>query len=1033
MFYYWGVLELLAVFAIGFLLLRVRKLGKRVEHLDSETQQLKSQLEQLAVSHREAAEQPVTAEPPADAEDTPAPVEHIVLAEAETDSDSFTPEVEPVQPIYPAPATKEQTSVEPATDSVAEHDPWRTQPTASDTTTGEKRSFFSSALLALINPILPAFSKFGAVYQHYREQGKAPAFLLTIAGILALVMGLGYFLQLSYSEYLPPVGKVITGYLLAAAVLYAGTWVIRRRPDMDEFGSALLGLGVVLGYICSYFLGPYFSITGPLATFAVLALMTAFGYWLADWFQTRVVAVICLLGGALSPVIFSFEVGLVAPALYLAYLWLLSLAAMLLAYRISWLPLFQLSLVTAIGFVQLTLFQLPSSSSLSAVTLLLLHAFFYLGCVNVTLQWQKFELNRAGATSFALAVLVFFIGNLAYYTDWNTAGGLLLANAGVAAAIAYISRGEGWLSYRPLAALACLFTGALLGAAIILLIDAELLGPVLGLEGAALLYLARQLGYPSLRREGYLVLLLAAVQECYLVGLWLTDWFGQTIAEPVALFGYGYLNFAILTAQLLIAWVSLRRLLDLRAAQIATQVVGYLWPVCLSVLLYFTAGGFTLEYFWLISALLMFTYCYLGVRLQHRFLELLGLLHLVPLLLAMAIFAIEANSFRFSLQMLPGQLVRVEFFVSLLLIAHFYRRLLPEASLLNWAERLETLFYLILPVFFLSTAWRNLNDFFPIILWGSAAIAFLIQLRLPRLLLRWNSLLLMALAALGSLVATGANETDIWHGYGLPALIIGACCLAAVLKQQGAELPLIARLAQSAQPLPGLSIVTALICLYWTLTLMFSVYSLTAIEWTFYLTGAGVVLLLLSDQRLIRLIRPAVGIAYGLGWLYLLLTMGAIWFSATTVADSPLWLASLGLLAVLGLVYRFSYRPSIGVKIAHRVLKSRLLSLYVAQLAITGCYLMVGAAWLGPYLSPVLSVALVLQGTVVLFQTLKPTYGRLLYAAIGYFVFAAGKILLYDISSLSMPEKVAALMLTGILLLGAGYQYQRMKSAMAEA
>ena len=70
---------------------------------------------------------------------------------------------------------------------------------------------------------------------------------------------------------------------------------------MHDYASAIIGLGVVVLYLCAYFTGPYYGLTDAAGSFALFAGTVAVGYCLALIFETRVVAVITLVGGIAAP------------------------------------------------------------------------------------------------------------------------------------------------------------------------------------------------------------------------------------------------------------------------------------------------------------------------------------------------------------------------------------------------------------------------------------------------------------------------------------------------------------------------------------------------------------------------------------------------------------------------------------------------------------------------------------------------------------------------------------------------------------
>ena len=66
-------------------------------------------------------------------------------------------------------------------------------------------------------------------YRHYQEQGKAPVFLMTTAGIIALVLGFGYLLQYSFAYLLGEIAKLVLGFTIALSVTVYGGYLARNN------------------------------------------------------------------------------------------------------------------------------------------------------------------------------------------------------------------------------------------------------------------------------------------------------------------------------------------------------------------------------------------------------------------------------------------------------------------------------------------------------------------------------------------------------------------------------------------------------------------------------------------------------------------------------------------------------------------------------------------------------------------------------------------------------------------------------------
>ena len=345
-------------------------------------------------------------------------------------------------------------------------------------------------LLPVFGPATAVLEKLFSVYRHYRSQGKAPVFLMTIAGILTLIMGFGYLFQYSFSQHLGPVGKVVFGFAASAGIVCCGMTVFKKRPDMADFGSSLIGLGVIIAYLCAYFTGPHYDLLSPGGTFVLLAGLTGLAYYLAIVFQTRVVAVISLMGGAFAPV---FMAGAAqAPIVYLAYVWGLAVSTLLLSRRIKWPGLAHMAMLVSffvVEFVILTGADPGMASEMSPGLVCLVHIFFY--TFGLYYGW---EIVKACGLSRPVAVLS--SANLFYFlfvleqTVPNTQvlGGLYFLNSGLLAALFFFlpaivkKAGGSGERRRPLQMIVLLCMGFLAGFGILSVTRPEYLGLVWGME-----------------------------------------------------------------------------------------------------------------------------------------------------------------------------------------------------------------------------------------------------------------------------------------------------------------------------------------------------------------------------------------------------------------------------------------------------------------------------------------------------------------------------------------------------------------------
>ncbi len=122
------------------------------------------------------------------------------------------------------------------------------EPEAETTPSQKQASLWLESLWTLLgesilSPLKQLQKLIQAVYLHYHSQNKLPIFYMTIGGIAALLFGFGYLMQYvsdAYFEY----SKWIAGFGFSAAATWWGSRLMGRYKIYDDFGSALLALGI---------------------------------------------------------------------------------------------------------------------------------------------------------------------------------------------------------------------------------------------------------------------------------------------------------------------------------------------------------------------------------------------------------------------------------------------------------------------------------------------------------------------------------------------------------------------------------------------------------------------------------------------------------------------------------------------------------------------------------------------------------------------------------------------------------------------
>ncbi len=163
-----------------------------------------------------------------------------------------------------------------------------------------------AAVPPTLPPPLPPFSPPAAV------PARGPAInwelfmgvkLFAWLGGLAFFLGVVYFLKYSIDHnWIPPELRAAIGFIAGAGLLVAGLRLARRYAVT---GQTLCATGIVVLYAVTFACRAHyhFEFFSVWATFALMVLITATAFLLAVRLEARVVAVLGMLGGFLTPVL----------------------------------------------------------------------------------------------------------------------------------------------------------------------------------------------------------------------------------------------------------------------------------------------------------------------------------------------------------------------------------------------------------------------------------------------------------------------------------------------------------------------------------------------------------------------------------------------------------------------------------------------------------------------------------------------------------------------------------------------------------
>ncbi|WP_445778227.1 DUF2339 domain-containing protein [Shewanella sp.] len=888
-----------------------------------------------------------------------------------------------------------------------------------------------SALSAMFSQLAEAISEFSAaaiaplsglteqaksVYQHYQAKGSGPVFLMTLAGIITLTLGFGYLLQFSINHWFSELAKALLGLGVANGIIAGGIFIRQKRAGMEDFGSGLVGLGLILNYLCLYFLGPYFTIIPDTACFGLLLLNTLLGYGLSFKLNTKVVAIVALLGGSLAPLMLLD--GGQTPLLYLPYLALIGVCSMVQSHKLAWPILIETTALLHIACVQiLSLFiplPLPGVGWQTSFALLMVNGLFYLyGIASLLFVIKSTITPRLLAVPIALMIFTLYT-----LTQWSVFAGELFAINALLCGLLY------WVIKRnkDIGALALAFAGSFAGFAALFLLSVELMAIVLLLEGLLLLWIGCKQQFSPIRAEAYVLLILGIISS-------FTNMF-DVLTQPHydnnGVLGYQALLSIAMTLTCAITFAAQKLLsryqTDLMvfehiAVRLIREVLAVLYAVTLLLVSFFITEQYWLNTLPLISLLLL----YMSAKHNLRLSEVLAWLAQLPLLGLVIVGMLDANSLSFADQAINAKLARIELFTGLLLAYYWYKKYYADAKLIRLAYYVQLGCYLALPLLLLPKIVRSYPDYIAIALWLSTLASLGLAYLVNHKSLRYESQILTILSIM---ITATLCLVELWQG--LVALVIGLVFMG-LISLRFAHLP---------SKWQQVSTLQWHIAPYY-FALVIAVFSQTVTDLLLHPSWALTALIICGyfsviterntriGQHFKHALAPSYSLAYSAIFICALLPIVLHHEIQLTLSLQTL-LTNLAELGVLVLLAHYLLSARLGVKVHRKIVTYSALKWAWHSLLVTSYIL-----WSYQFSSiaaAMSAVLLVIHASILMFISLRPQQANLVRLAALLFALACIKVIFVDMASFELIQKIVAFILIGIILLTVAYFYQKAKN-----
>ncbi len=337
-------------------------------------------------------------------------------------------------------------------------------------------------------------------------------------GIVALIIGIGFFLKLAFdNDWIGEMGRVALGLVAGIALLGAGEYWRVRYPVWSQ---AVSGGGLAVLYLSVFAAYSLYGLISPWAALGFSFLVTVLAAGLALRSEAKSIAILGILGGFATPpfladdigrqeallgYVLVLDVGVLALSTFRNWRWFTLLALFgslfLFAYWETlnpdtpiWLKQAGITAIFLIFVAATTLFHIVwrRTPEIFDHGLTVVNAAGYLG-FSYQVMWDEF---RPWMGAFTL-LLALFYGILAYgiFTRHRDQAHLSLFALGIAVTLVAI--------------------------AVPVQLDAPWVAPAWAVQGAVLVWLSFTLRMPAMR--GFAVLALAAAAVALVYGVYLSD------------------------------------------------------------------------------------------------------------------------------------------------------------------------------------------------------------------------------------------------------------------------------------------------------------------------------------------------------------------------------------------------------------------------------------------------------------------------------------------------------------------------------
>jgi len=461
---------------------------------------------------------------------------------------------------------------------------------------------------------------------------------------------------------------------------------------------------------------------------------------------------------------------------------------------------------------------------------------------------------------------------------------------------------------------------------------------------------------------------------------------------------------------------------DNKTGKYHTYILNETTSLFLTLFFLYTISILIGEWVYNTAVIPMFYLLYRGIKEELKLTEKLAWLHFALFAVMTILSYKEKGNFHFSEQSLATMVGWIEILVSAWMMQLIYERLNYKKGGYKLACYVRIGVYILIPLLFLPRVLRLYEDYFPVALWVSFVISWLMYKRLKLDALLKELMILFLLAVSGSVLMTVSAIKGVNQLPGLVALITGVLVISAfhyvekTLHKQ--------KIADSAYHY------MILISPYFYGFSIASFSYAVSYQVSISLVMTGLYFLyLLQDRRLAVFMRETLYIAYTFSWICLL-SVPVLAFSQVIIDgnnfSNNLTVIGANLISLLGLWY-LTHQNVATLQLLKKKFSNQNIQYWIfhaiVMLVYAGSLNMIFTDW-----SVGTSIAMLIHAVIVLFLTLSDKYKGLLRLSIVLYVATAIKVLLHDMGDFGNLHKVIALMCIGSILMVAAFYFQKLRN-----